>query len=479
MDALRLPAAIWILVIGGCLWSGAASASEDEEASGPERSRERGGEAGSPEEKSGGSDDGSSSPDGDSESEMESRLDALDAEVEESAGDSDQSAGDGENSDESIESQVSELESDLEGGSGSGSGGGADRSESALNPKLSVILDSGVTWQQNSPTLVGGPDPEKSFGPFLQSVELALTADVDPFFTFESHLVTDLSGLKVGEAYGTTLALPAGFQSRFGKFKTRFGRVNPRHLHAWRFTALPMVNGKFFGPAGLNGLGVEISQILPLPWYVEWVAAVQDLSSPKTGRAFLRDPKQVDGPLDLVASARIEQFFDIGRDWDLLWGWNGAFGRNDGPGSTEEDRSVSEIYGTDLFVKYKPAAKGGRSELGWQTEALLRRRGSEGDTLVDAGGYSYLYWRPNRTWELGGRYEFVSGPLEAERDYSRPNWLEARQRAGIAGSFFPSNFSMFRLEYMTGGYRNGFDQLAHTVLLKAKLVTGAHGAHKF
>lgn len=424
-----------------------------------------------------------SEPEGGSEGEIEGRLDRLESKVEQQTSGEEQSEKDETEETEtegesSVDQRVSELESDLDGGEDGDSGGGSESSQTALNPELSVILDAGVAWQKNSPTLVGGSDP-KRFGPFLQSTELALRADVDPFFTFDSHLIADLSGLKVGEAYGTTLALPGGLQARFGKFKTRFGRVNPRHLHAWKFTVLPLVNGKLLGPAGLNGLGAEVSQILPLPWYVEWVLAVQDLSAPATGHAFFRDRERVEGPFDLVLSGRLKQFFDLGRDADLLWGLNAAVGRNDAPRAVDDGSYRTGIYGTDLFLKYKPAARGGRSELGWQTEAMLRRRRTTRGVRTDAGGYSYLYWAPEQTWQFGGRYEYVSGPFEEGGDYLHPEWLEARQRAGVAASFFPSSFSRFRLEYMAGGFRRGASDLAHTVILQTQLVTGAHGAHKF
>lgn len=399
--------------------------------------------------------------------------------------DSGQQTSDEETSDEesSLDEQLSELESEVtgeerDGGNSTSNSAGGTSSSNNLNPDLSVILDTGAAWQSDQATLVGGPDP-KSFGFFLQSTELAVQADVDPYVTFDAHLVAKLSGLKIGEAYGTTLALPASLQARFGKFKTRFGRVNPLHLHAWHFTALPLVNGKMFGPAGLNGLGAEISQLLPLPWYVEWVLAVQDLASPKTGVGFLRDPAGVEDPLDFVASARLKQFFELSSDWSLLFGLNGAIGRNDSGGLGRRDQFRTDIYGADLFLKWKSSSRGGRSEVGWQTEFVGRKRQTPDDSLVDLGGYSYLYWSPTRRWEFGGRYEYVTGPLDSDDDYLHPNWIEDRQRAGAAVTFYPTEFSRFRLEYMGNRLDDGFDDLGHVVLLQAQLVTGAHGAHKF
>lgn len=408
----------------------------------------------------------------DTSSGVDAKLDALQREVDRKTDESSDPEDQRDEQPDDVDDQLDALEDDVAARQNTNQ----NNNQQSLNPDLSVILDAGAAWHANDPTFVGGPDP-RSFGPFLQSVELAVEADVDPFFTFESHLVAGLSGLKVGEAFGTTLALPANLQVRFGKFKTQFGRVNPLHAHAWRFTALPLVNGKLLGPAGLNGIGAEVSQLLPVPWYAEWVLAVQDLSSPAAGRSFLRDPGAVEGPLDLVATARFEQFFELSGDWDLLWGLNAGVGRNDSGGVDRRESFRTDLYGTDLFVKYKPASRGGRSEVGWQTEAMMRRRQTPDATLSDVGGYSYLYWAMNRKWELGGRYEYVSGPLDGTSDDLNPDWRNARQRAGTAITFLPSNFSRLRLEYMLGGFDR--DQFTHSVILQTQLVTGAHGAHTY
>lgn len=375
-----------------------------------------------------------------------------------------------------VDAELDDLEADVSNRNAGRSSSQQRRgSTNDLNPNLSIILDTGFAWQSDEATLVGGPDP-KRFGFFFQGAELAFEADVDPFFTFDAHLIAQLDGLKVGEAYGTTLALPAGLQARFGKFKTEFGRVNPIHLHAWKFTALPLVNGKMFGPAGLNGLGLEVSQLLPLPWYVEWTLALQDLSAPPTGRAFLRKPELVESPFDFVASGRLEQFFELSPDTSLLFGLNGAVGRNDSGGGDRRDELRTEIFGLDWYAKWKAAD---RNELGWQTEAMARRRETPAGARRDVGGYSYLYWAPVPRWEVGGRYGAVSGPLEAEEDELHPDWLEWRHRIGPALTHYPTEFSRFRLEYMASSAGSGFNDPEHVVLLQAQLVTGAHGAHKY
>jgi hypothetical protein len=419
-----------------------------------------------------------------SSSNLDAEVDRLESEVNGEDSDAADSTDETSENDTSLEAELDQLESDVSGDeSGDGedsdapsstssgsSGGGAIQS---LNPDLSVILDTGFAWHRREPGLVGGPDPKK-FGFFLQNVELAFDAAVDPYFDFDAHLVAKLDGVKVGEAYATTLQLPARLQARVGKFKTDFGRVNPLHVHAWRYVTLPLINGTFFGPAGLNGLGAEISQILPLPWYVEWVVAAQDLGSPKTGRSFLRNPDAVESFDDWVGSARLEQFFTLSADWSLMWGLNYAVGRNHLTPSDVDSRT--DLVGTDLFLKWRAARR--RTEIGWQTEAVWRRRGLDEESLTDLGGYSYLYVRPNALWEIGGRYEYL-GPTEGPTAGQPSVRSSARHRSGLVLSHYPTHFSRLRLQYTADELSSELEDWNHMVFLQMQFVTGAHGAHEF
>lgn len=372
---------------------------------------------------------------------------------------------------EQIQKEVSESTGSEDNQSNQNQSG----SNQSLNPDISVIMDTGFAWLSDKAEPIGGPDP-KEFGFFFQGAELAVDADVDPYFTFDAFLVAKLGGLKVGEAYATSLSLPGGLQWRIGKFKTRFGRLNPTHLHRWHFSTLPLVNAKFFGPAGLNGLGTEISQLLPLPWYVEWSLAVQSLPTAATGRSFIRNQDRIDTPLDLTASGRLKQFFELDRNWSFLWGLNYAIGRND----SEPPRDHrTDIFATDLFLKWKSSTSGGRSEVGWQTEAMVRRRASPSGKLVDHGLYSLLYWQPTRQWELGTRYDYVTDATNQSPDYLHPDWTQDRQRASVEVAYLPTEFSRLRIEYGADRLEYLPDHFEHSVTFQAQFVTGSHGAHKF
>ncbi len=408
---------------------------------------------------------GSEEPD-DAEGDLDAELDALEEEVTSS-----ETSDDGDDSSESI-------------------GGAVSSTVQSMNPEISLILDATGAWFSDTADLRGGHDPS-SMGFNLQGLELAVGASVDPFFRFDGSILFSLFGVEIEEAYGTTLNLPLQLQARFGQFKTNFGRLNPTHLHSWAFATQPLVNAKFFGGESLRGLGVELSQIvLPIPGTFRWYVSVQNISGEATGRSFLPSSSDISSLTDLTATVRLEEYVDLSENLSLLTGLNYAVGRN-----KSGRRNVSEIYGLDLFLKWKNATEGGRSSVGWQTEFMIRRRQVPRDVLEDYGGYTQVRWRPNRYWGTGLRYEYVSGIGPESNQPSLfggttqavdpldPNWTKGRQRGAAQVSYYPSHFSRLRLQYSLDHmpYRSGSgnSELVHQVFLQAELVAGSHGSHEF
>ncbi|RAL25331.1 zinc-regulated TonB-dependent outer membrane receptor [Lujinxingia litoralis] len=347
----------------------------------------------------------------------------------------------------------------------------------SLNPDISLIADFALAWFSDDPELMGGHDASK-MGFNLQGLELGLSAGIDPYWRFDSHILISLFGLEVEEAYATTLALPANLQVRAGQFLTRFGRVNPTHLHAWNFTTQPLVLGKFFGGEGLRGLGVEVGQLLPLPWMASWTLSAQSIAGAATGRSFLASAEDLEQLQDLTVSARLEQFWDLSAHSGLLLGLSAA----NGPNSSGRGNR-SDIFGVDLLLKRTVTGPRGRSELGWQSEWMLRRRQDPGppdqeggSVLQDWGGYTELYYSPSLTWRAAARLEHVSGRADDPLD---PQWINARQRGALSLSYTPSHFSRLRLEYGINHLPDAVQPRVHMVFLQLDLVAGAHGAHRY
>jgi len=348
----------------------------------------------------------------------------------------------------------------------------------SMNPDISFIADVAFAWfSAEEPLMVGGHDPTAN-GFTLQQLEMAIAAPVDPYFSFHSNLVFSLFGVEIEEVYGTTSALPGRFQVRAGQFLTRYGRINPTHPHSWDFVDQAVPIGRLFGGEGNRGLGLEATWLAPTPWYVELVASETYAGGESTARSFwgAQDPGFA-SPLDLQTTLALKQFFPLGSDLSLAWGLSGALGPNPtGLGNR------TEIYGTDVYLKYRPVSRGGESVVSFQGELMHRRRQVPEDVLADWNGYGQVFWRFARRWGAAARYEFGTAATGLDGtvadDPLDPEWTALRQRISANTTFWPTEFSRLRLQAHTdlAGWREEPDYAA---LLAVEFNVGAHGAHAF
>ena len=341
----------------------------------------------------------------------------------------------------------------------------------AMNPNISLILDTAAAWfSSDKPMQTGAHDPN-STGFNLQQLELHIESAVDPYFEMQTNIVFAQFGVEVEEAYARSLSLPGRMQIRAGQFLAPLGRLNPTHPHSWKFADQPLVNGKFLGSEGLRGLGIEASWLLPTPWYAELTSAVQMGRDACCARSFWGgDALPVKSPLDLVAIARLAQFFPVDNDWSVMWGLSAVLGPNSsGVGNR------TEIYGSDLFVRFRPIADPQRRSLSWHTEWLFRARQTPGDSLQDQGWMTSLVWQYALRWEVGARAERVTGVANDPLD---PQWTGDRGRYTGQWTFYPSHFSRFRLQASvdTPSWR---EDPVIAVFVAGEVLIGAHGAHKF
>jgi hypothetical protein len=356
-------------------------------------------------------------------------------------------------------------------------GGARPAAAGSMNPDLTFIADFAAAYfSEDEPLQTGAHDPSET-GFNLQQLELSVGSSVDPYFRFDANLVFALAGVEIEEAYGTTLSLPFGLQARVGQFLTRFGRINSQHPHSWQFVDQPFALGRIFGGEGNRGLGVEVSWLTPLPWYVELVFSSMQANGEATMRSFFgADDLDVEGPRDLLHVAALEQFFPLSPNWSLSWGMSGAFGPN---ASGRANRT--DVYGTDVYLKYRPITEASFTVVSLQSEWMYRRRQLPDELAQDVNGYVEAFWRFAQRWGTAARYEYGSPALDASGDVTfdplDPEWTESRHRASANLTFWPTEFSRLRLQ----GSRDmpGYRSAIWATFLAVELVTGAHGAHVF
>jgi hypothetical protein len=348
----------------------------------------------------------------------------------------------------------------------------------SLNPDVSFIADVALAaFSTQEPLQTGGHDPLRR-GFTLQGLEMAVGAAVDPYFRFDANLVFHQEGVEIEEVYATTLALPARLQLRVGQFLTRFGRINNTHLHSWNFVDQPFAIGRIFGGEGNRGLGLELSYLTPLPWFVELVGSVTDAAGEGTARSFYGDTDLgVNGLLDFQYTFAVKQFFPLSEAWSLLWGLSLA----DGPNSLGHGNRT-DVYGTDLYLKFRPATEGNFTTVSLQTEWFYRRRQVPRDSLRDVNGYAELFYRFAQRWGTAARYEFgsparlSSGQVGA--DELDAEWTSSRHRISANATFWPTEFSRVRLQGSTDllGWQ---DRPNWALMLAFEFAVGPHGAHAF
>ncbi len=353
---------------------------------------------------------------------------------------------------------------------GAGRAATAAAPRQSLNPDMSLTFDgAAAAFSQTDSLMTGAHDP-RSNGLNFQQLELGVESNVDPYFAFKSFIVFSQFGVEVEEAYATTLELPWNLQARAGQFLTRFGRMNATHPHTWDFVDQPLVLGKVMGGENNRGLGGELSWLVPLPWYTEVVGSLTDAAGEATARSFFGSTNLgVQSPLDLQATGALEQFFPFGRDWSLAWGVSAASGPNPSGRANRTD-----LYGTDVYLKYRPLEPGAEHGMTLTLEAINRRRQQPGTVLVDTGGYIAGVWRFDRFWDAGVRADIVEGlagdPLDAD-------WIAPRYRGAASVTYRPSEFSRLRLQ--GNADFPTWQQPIYGAFLALEVTVGAHGSHAF
>ena len=359
-----------------------------------------------------------------------------------------------------------------------------------LNISFDTIVVAGTSTEDDVDELqLGDHDPDQR-GFSLRSAELALDGAVDPYFRAFANVVFKLDDgseteVELEEAYGLTTSLPWDLQVKTGQYFAEFGRQNTLHPHAWAFVDQPLILGRVLGGEGLRNIGARVSWLVPTPFYTEVFLGIMNgqggtaSSFRDTENTYGRTPvdRDIDSFSDLLFVPRIATSFDVTDTQTVLAGVSGAFGPNASGESTE-----TEIYGVDLFWKWRPiAAQQGFPFVSWQSELMLRRYEAAEDPsellprqmLEDAGGYTQLLWGFRRGWVAALRGEHVTANNRALDLDVRGR----RTRISPNLTWYPTEFSKLRLQYNYDDGQAFGDE--HSVWLQAEFTLGAHGAHKF
>jgi len=374
------------------------------------------------------------------------------------------------------------------------------KSFQSLNPDISAIgLFSAAYYSKDDPLLLAEADPQHT-GVNLQEVELGFQSIVDPYFRFDTFISFSKDSVEMEEAYGTTLiSLPLNSQLRVGIMKSKFGRINTMHRHTQNFVTLPVVVTRFLGE-DFNPPGIEENFLLPLPWYSEFTMAVNypDVETP----SFAED-QDSNNIARLLYNFHLSNFLELSDSLGVNLGASFATGSN---GTGRGNRT--NLYGLDLYVKYRPIRTSPYQELMLQSEFMYRNAETPEGALDDYGFYTQLVYRFAKRWKAGLRYglDDTDDPLSFDTELNNktsvplaqynspvttalPDQSSGENAGDVLGlfgmeyristmlAFTPTEFSLLRLEY---DYLNqDFCGDQHAVFLQFQYAIGAHGAHPF
>jgi len=359
-----------------------------------------------------------------------------------------------------------------------------------FNPQISVIgIFSAAYYSQNDPIVFAENDPENT-GVNLQEVEVGFQGTVDSYFRFDLFLSFNTEGVELEEAYATTLlSLPLNSQFRIGRARAKFGRINQIHRDSQNFVTLPLPAAQFLGEH-LNPTSIEANFLVPVPWYLELSASggSPDVETP----TFARDENANDiGRLLYIF--HIANFFELSEALGVSLGGSFATGSN---GTASGERS--NLYGIDLFAKYRPLKNNPYQEVMFQSEFMYLDAQTPEETLKNWGWYAQLVYRFAKRWNSGFRFGIIdtNTPVQEEEDTEagtsnlfttiRNEEGEEEAMLGLLGrtyrispmlTFNPSEFSRIRLQY---DYLNqDFAKNQHAIFLQFQYAIGTHGAHPF
>jgi hypothetical protein len=295
---------------------------------------------------------------------------------------------------------------------------------------------------------------------------------VDPYFAANVFLtIPNLQGIEVEEAYAVTTALPAGLQIKAGVFRSAAGRQNEQHLHMQDFTLRPLLNQAYLGADGLRPPGVQLSWLLPLPFFLRLTGEALSVSpgvSPTFGGSLRSSP---------TVLGNAKTFAALGESWSLFLGATVAAGHAPPAGFSEGSSLDGNgprtwLAGGDFYLKYMPPNHvASYFALSLQSEYFWRHTSADGATSAqsDAGFYAQLVAQLARRWHLGARFDQLGIPASAIQP-------KGDRISGMV-MFTPSEFSRLRLQ----GEREKVDNggAIYEALLLLEFSIGAHGAHPF
>lgn len=357
-----------------------------------------------------------------------------------------------------------------------------------LHPNLHLHGVGGFSTGEIGDLSSGGHDPKReTFS--AQAIEPGLSLRTKYLEGFANYLFfQDAEGDWDGEleeAFGKITGIPGGLELKGGRFLSRFGALNDRHLHGWDFVDAELANSRFLGEDGLLLEGAELSWNLPLGMDPGFTAIAslgfgdapahshshhdheheEGEEIPHEGEeAFLTDQVWT---ARVVGRYRLDDFHAFTAGASSAWGTN-AFGRD------------SQVLGLDLeYLWRENGLEAGGRAFRWRNEFLWRdvdafsQHDEDEDGVIDetfsgtyheSGLHSHAVYTWNSHLDTGLRLAWVEGVEDFGQDGrfrvspSVTWWFDASRRIGL------------RTQYNLDSIRGGDDE--HSLWFQLSIALG-------
>ncbi len=301
----------------------------------------------------------------------------------------------------------------------------------------------------------------------IREAEVSLFAPIDHRFhgllSIAAHREDGVSMFELHEAFIRGDKFFSGFSAKAGQFFLGVGRLNQVHRHDWPFISPPTVFKKYFGNEGILDTGLEVSYLLPLPFYLDITAGVT------SGWTFGHSHDQGKQPKIPTHYGRLKTFIDGGDAFGLALGLN-YIGRH----SSEGERL--HIFGLDGVAKGEIF---GRNYL-FQTETWMRQTiPKSGEKNLSLGFYLFPQMELVKSFKLGVLFDYytilslenVLGNKVSNSDYAFSPTL----------AYDASEFASFKLayKYLRSNQPGKVSEETHSAEFQIVFILGAHPAHDF
>lgn len=265
--------------------------------------------------------------------------------------------------------------------------------EPELNPDVSVVPDIRARMADATPNDIDF---------VIDRVELGLQAKLNPFARGDVFMLISGGDIEVEEAYATFTALPGGLGLRAGKYRAGVGRFNAEHRHSLPFLEYPLLVREFFGPKGLDEVGVNPSLLLDFGAFPVTLSA--DVMSPSDTTAGAA-PLQAS---DLIYNGRVSAFLTLlgGRSFIEL-------GASGGTRTVDPMTDLRATWiGVDGKFKWRPSARTSFEVAGTFLAQRRKVPGGSSDTPAGAFGYfNYQFWG---NWNFGALAEYTQLAFDSD-----------------------------------------------------------------